>query len=163
MLADPYYPKHVPPPAQARAMLRRLFDFGVAFRGWLRGPGVRAVEPAFIDGPAAEWQFTGAGQPSRPGPSAGRIWARVSTSPGWTVLSLVNLLQVADPSWDRLQPPPRPATVVVTLPRHLKAPQCWLATPGGGVGRLAVSESAEGRQLSVPLTHWSLVRVADRA
>ncbi|HET7016428.1 MAG TPA: glycoside hydrolase family 66 protein [Streptosporangiaceae bacterium] len=163
VLVDPYYPNHARPAAPVRATLQRLFDFGVAFRHWLRGPGVAPIEPAFVEGPAAEWQFTPRRGTSRVSarPDAGRIWARVSTTPVGLVLSLVNLLQVTDPSWDRVQPPPRSTTVVVTLPRHLIAPACWLATPDKGVEPLAVSENAEGRQVHVPLTHWSLIRVAD--
>jgi dextranase len=158
VLVDPYYPNHVLPPARARTELARLLDFGVAFRTWLRGPRVRAAEPAFIAGPAAEWQFS---RPHSARPEPGRIWARASTTPGWTVLSLVNLLGVTDPSWDRPQPPARPGQVTITLPRHLKDPACWAASPERGLERLPVTEAADGRQVTVPLTLWTLLMIAD--
>src|SRR5262249_27138656 len=155
---DPYYPNHLSPPAPARATLRRMLDFGVAFRGWLRGPELRPVEPAFMAGPAAEGGFS---RPHSARPQAGRIWARVSVRPGWTVLSLVNLLRLTDASWDRPQPPARAVAVTVTLPRHLKKPSCWAASPDAGLKQLAVAESADGAQITVPLRLWSLIGFAD--
>ncbi len=160
VLVDPYYPNHLSPPAPAKAMLRQLLDFGVAFRDWLRGPGPRPVEPAFIVGPAAEWRFS---LPHSARPEAGRIWARASVQPGWTVLSLVNLLRIAGASWDRPQPPARAVAVTVTLPRHLKHPACWAASPDAGLERLRVSDSADGAQVTVPLRLWSLLGISDAA
>ncbi len=160
VLADPYYPRHVLPPARARTELQRLLDFGVAFRSWLRGPKLRAAEPAFIAGPAAEWQFSA---PHSARPEPGRIWARASTSPGWTVLSLVNLAGVRDPAWDRPQPPARPGPVTITLPRHLKEPACWAASPERGLEQLPVTGSADGSQVTVPLRLWTLLAIRDRS
>jgi dextranase len=156
VLADPYYPNHVAPPAAARAMLARLLGFGVAFRGWLRGPLVHPAEPAFVAGPAAEWRLS---LPHSARPEPGRVWARASTSPGWTVLSLVNLLEVQDPSWDRPQPPARGRVVTVTLPRHLRAPDCWAASPGQPARRLAVTETGGRFQVRLPLRLWTLLAV----
>jgi len=158
VLVDPYYPNHVSPPSQVRTTLHSLFDFGVGYRDWLRGPQTWPIESAFISGPAAEWRFS---RPHSTRPEAGRIWARASTSPGWTVLSLVNLLQVTDAAWDRPQPPPRATAVTVTLPRHLKDPACLVASPNGGLERLAVTHANDGIQVTVPLKLWSLLAIAD--
>jgi hypothetical protein len=161
VLADPYYPKHVAPPAAATATMAGLLAFGVAFRDWLRGPLVRAIEPAFLAGPAAEWEFS---VPVSVRPEAGQVWARASTTPGWTVLSLVSLREVTDASWDRPQPTPGPVTVAITLPRHLRQPVCWVASPERGLGRLEVSTGPDGRhRVRVPLRLWTLLGIADES
>jgi dextranase len=161
VLADPYYPKHVAPPAAATATMAGLLAFGVAFRDWLRGPLIRAVEPAFLAGPAAEWEFS---VPVSVRPEAERVWARASTTPGWTVLSLVSLREVTDSSWDRPQPTASTGTVTVTLPRHLREPACWAASPERGLERLEISTRPDGRyQVRVSLRLWTLLGIADES
>lgn len=161
VLADPYYPRHVAPPAAAMATLTGLLRFGVVFRDWLRGPLVRSVEPAFLAGPAAEWDFS-TGACVRP--EAGSVWARASTTPGWTVLSLVSLRGVTDVSWDRPQPHARPGSVTVTLPRHLRRPACWAASPRRGLERLPVMAGPGGRyRVRVPVRLWTLLGIADES
>ncbi|HEY1639226.1 MAG TPA: hypothetical protein VGG35_00935 [Streptosporangiaceae bacterium] len=75
----------------------------------------------------------------------------------------MNLLGVADPAWDRPQPPARPGQVTITLPRHLKEPACWAASPAAGLTRLPVTDAADGRTVTVPLTLWTLLVIRDRS
>lgn len=75
---------------------------------------------------------------------------------------LVSLLGVTDACWDRAQPPARPVRVTVTLPRYLKYPVCWAASPEHGLTRLPVTRTADGCQVAVPLTLWTLLGTADQ-
>jgi dextranase len=155
-LTEAYYPKHVELPVEAARKLRRYYDFAVAYGEFLRDPALRGVAATFIDG--AEPNF-GASLPYSSMPAAGKIWAGVRSKPGWTVISLVNLLDEQDTLWDRSRSSPRPQTVELQLPDEGRIEQCLVASPDRDGSLAPVVCQPRGRTIDVPLSTWSLVLV----
>jgi dextranase len=158
-LTEAYYPQHVGLPDEATNRLRRIYDFAVGYREFLRDPALRDVAATFIDG--AEPNF-GASLPFASVPAQNRIWVGLRSKPGWTVVSLVNLLDETDLSWDRAKNVPKPRIVQLRLPDDVRIERCLVATPDGE-GSLAPAVcrpgGRDGQTIEVSLSTWTLVLV----
>lgn len=158
-LTHAYYPQHAALPVEAVRRLRRYYDFAVGYGEFLRDSALREVAATFIDG--AEPNF-GVSLPYASVPTAGRIWAGVRTKPGWTVISLVSLLDQTDLEWDRSRHASRPRTVTLRLPDETRVDRCLMASPDGDGSLAPVVCEPRGRNVEVSLSTWSLVLLKTR-
>ena len=155
-LTEAYYPKHVRLGQEALRTLRRYYDFAVGYREFLRDPSLRDVAATFIDG--AEPTF-GASLPYSSAPSAGRIWTGIRSKPGWLVISLVNLLDESDLTWDRAREAPMERTVRLQLPNEARIRRCLVASPDGNAPFAPSVGKLDGGTVEVSLSTWTLVLV----
>jgi dextranase len=158
-LTHAYYPKYARLSPLAIRTLRRYYDFAVGYREFLRDPLLREVAATFIDGDEPTF---GASVPYSSAPKAGHVWAGVRTKPGWVVISLVNLLDESDLTWDRRREAPKTRNMRVKLPNETRIRRCLVASPDGrgslGPAPCQVDKS-DGRSIEVSLSTWTLVLV----
>jgi dextranase len=158
-LTHAYYPKYARLGPLAVRTLRRYYDFAVGYREFLRDPSLRDVAATFID---SDEPTFGASVPYSSSPKSGRVWAGMKTKPGWLVISLVNLLDEMDITWDRAREAPKTRTVKLKLPNETRIKRCLVASPDGD-GALAPVicpiDPADGRTVEISLSTWTLVLV----
>jgi dextranase len=158
-LTHAYYPNYVRLPPEAVRKLRRYYDFAVGYREFLRDRTLREVAATFVD---SDEPTLGASVPYSSEPKAGRVWAGVRTKPGWVVISLVNLLDEVDLTWDRQRQAPRARKVRLSLPGETRIRRCLIASPDGDRSLAPVEcqlGHSDGRTVEVPLATWTLVLV----
>jgi dextranase len=158
-LTHAYYPKHERLPAEAARTLRRYYDFAVAYREFLRDARLRDVAAQFVD--SAEPSFR-ASLPYASTPTPGRIWVGMRAKPGWVIISLVNLLDESDLTWDRARKGPTTQSVALRLPDELRIRRCLVASPDGDGSLAPVPYRPGGRNartIRLALSTWTLVLV----
>lgn len=123
-LADPYFPKYEALDPGQRATLHRYYDFAVRYQDVI---GPRTQEAT------NEWQDRIQIAGFETGASLGydKIYPLVRESPGFTAVSLVNLMGLAHGQWNEpVQAPVFQRNLTLTL-NHLPAAvrQVWFASP----------------------------------
>lgn len=155
ILADPYYPEHLPLAGRPATVLRELFDAGVAWRDFLRHRDIRPVAEAFVVGPDAEITLD---VPLSSRPVPGAVWVRMSARPGWTVVSLVNLCDAVSPRWDHPQPMPTRRSVRLRLPAGVDPGAVWVAAPDSPWRSVTAGSD---HTVTVELESWTLLVARD--
>ncbi len=159
MLADPYFPKYEPlSPGLAEAM-RRYYDFAVRYEDVI-GPTTRDATLAY-----ANW-VTLQGVSTNPGQVKDTVMPLVRESPGYTAISLVNLLGLASPEW-KVPVAAAPDALGPTVVRISAVQQTvrgiWAASPDGddlSLRPLEFSQSGGEISLRLPgLAYWSMLLV----
>ena len=111
MLSDPYFPEYQSMSSGFIELLRRYYDFAIRYQN-LIGPGAMDRTPSF----ARRVRISGVSSSS--GQLANKVLIITRESEGFTAISLINLLGVNSPDWNRLiREPPTPlenATVHVS-------------------------------------------------
>jgi dextranase len=162
MLADPYFPAHEAMGDELARVMRRYYDFAVRYENVLALDSHDATA-AYRGKLHVEGAQTGDGQ------GGNQIWFIVRRRGGRIGISLINLLGLESPRWDRsLEADPVPQR---DLRLRLATPgpvrRVWWATPDGddpAGHELAFSQGREGGQplvtMNVPwLAYWSLIVV----
>jgi dextranase len=143
LLADPYFPKHQTLGSDLKKMLRRYYDFVVRY-GELLGPTAEIFEHCEVVSP--------------PG-----VWTVVRSSPGWLVVSLINMSGLDAPRWDEELAAPMVLTAVpiqINLSHAIR--QTWWASPDYDdnmtLSPLPSVIDAKTVSITIPrLDHWAII------
>lgn len=111
LLSDPYFPLHEELPSSLRDVLRRYSDFRVRYGEFL-GPAARP-SPSRIKAPDG-------------------VCVVARDVPGWTVINLVNMSDIAEAQWDEDHPAPLSLSdVSLDIEIESEVRRVWLASPDG--------------------------------
>jgi dextranase len=160
MLADPYFPAHEPMDRALACVMRRTYDFAVRYENVL-ALDAHDASPEYGARLRIEGARTGAGR------TGDHVWPIVRRRAGTIALSLINLLGLDRPQWDRpLETDPAPQRdLLLRLHTPGLVSRVWWATPDGddpAARALAFRQERQGDGTFVTMTlprldYWSLI------
>jgi dextranase len=132
VLTDPYYVRnhHIAP--STAAMLRRYYDFAVAYSELLFDPGIVEVTSSLVSDYNGDLDVVCEGCDVDQIARAGIMWRRVTRLPdGRYVMHLINLSGQDDTAWDApRRPPADPGAATLTIRRcGIDMPRVRIASP----------------------------------
>jgi dextranase len=143
LLADPYFPKHQPVDPDMATVLRRYWDVAVRYGELLfDSESVRSAD-FLAEGPEDVWTILGC-------------------TPGWLLVSLVNLGGLTEARWDQEHPAPEPLDdALVRVRTHLSITRVWWIDPDALSAQpqnLEWSDEGGSMVMRVPkLSYWGLL------
>jgi dextranase len=157
MLADPYFPRYEPVSPALTDILRRYYEFTIRYQD-LIGPRCRDATVAYRGRIEVNGFSTSASQ------MTDKVWPIVRESPGFTAISLINLVGLDSPEWNKpLEAAPRPlGTTQVWIEEVPKSPAAvWIASPDWediSLRKIPFSFGDGGLTLEIPsLQYWDLI------
>jgi dextranase len=168
MLADPYFPKYGEMSSLLAEQMLRLYDFAVRYQDVI-GPRTRDATPAYRE--RISLQAEGTLVNTDPAALKNKVWPIVRDSQiddsDYTAVSLINLMGIQHPDWNRLLPDsPQPQHQLELTISEVSRPveKVFLASPDGE--NLALQEmqfTLQSRELRVvipALEIWDLILIA---
>lgn len=125
MLAEPYFPEYEPVSPGLADVLRRYYEFAIRYQD-LIGPRSRDATSDYC-GRIAVHGFS-----TSPSQMMDKVWPIVRESPGFTTISLINLVGLASPEWNRpVEADPQPLGSTQVKIKGVASPPAavWLASP----------------------------------
>lgn len=161
MLRTEYFPENtVKMSTSLKAVLRTYYDFLVGYQNLLRGDTVSASHQASISGLTTSTSG-----------SAGAVWVIAKTTPGYSIIHLINLLNNSSTQWrDDNGTYPAPATqtnlaVKMYYRGAISGGKLWWASPdfnSGAATQLSYTSGSDGGgnyiNFTLPqLQYWDMV------
>lgn len=142
LLSDPYFPLHQELDPATRDTVLRYSDFRVRY-GDLLGPASASTDSA-VRLPE-------------------EIWATTRTSPGWSLVSMVNMSGIAEAHWDESHSPPRPQhNVIVEVDVTGPVREVWHASPDndGRMRSTSWTREEDTLRVTVPsIDTWTMLMI----
>ena len=167
ILTEGYYPNHARIRDAFLPRIRRTCDFQVRYGHLLFDPALEDVSMTHAYGDNEEYVFSGA--PTSACGEPGHVWTILREKPGLKLISLINLLGVADDRWNAGKSAPTPAAAFslrVQVPsRPARAYRCSPddARPDAFPLAFDVEETDRGSVLRIELQEvrlWTMVVLA---
>ncbi|MGQ9600516.1 MAG: glycoside hydrolase family 66 protein [Anaerolineae bacterium] len=160
MLADPYFPKHQQMSSELATVMRRYYDFAVRYENALALGTHDSTDEMGR-------RVTIEGVNTDPKRVYKKVWIIAREGRDFETISLINLLDIADPGWNGLLlDDPTPLDELrVRYQTGRRVERVWLASPDFGSPRAMVLDFEPGRDIrgnyiefTVPrLDYWDLV------
>jgi dextranase len=159
MLADPYFPRYERLSSDLADVMRRYYDFAVRYEDVI-GPSSQDATEDYSN------RIEVQGVSTNPGQVKDTIMPLVRETPGYTAISLVNLLDLTSPEWKVPEPDP-PTALGPTMVRisgvQRTIRQVWVASPDGNdlsPQNLEFGQIGDQISLQLPgLEYWSMVLI----
>lgn len=157
MLADPYFPKYEPVSLALADVLRRYYELTIRYQDFI-GPRSEDATQAYRGRIEMKGISTSASQ------MADKVWPIVRESAGFTAISLINLLGLDSPEWNKpLEVAPQPlGTAQVRIEDVPESPTAvWIASPDWediSLRKIPFSFGDGGLTVEIPsLYYWDLI------